>query len=108
MTHFSKLLQTAYAPAYGTKWREQYTMRVEEVESETFELRDQEPTMLQSPGKGVARFQNLQKEKVEIIDFEHFVNLLTQGLEAGRGKNVISYWPPSAPRIYYPQRGEPS
>lgn len=62
MTHFSKLLQTAYAPAYGTTWREKYTMRVEEVESETFELRDQEPTMLQSPGKGVARFQNLQKE----------------------------------------------
>ena len=86
MTHFSKLLQTAYAPAYGTKWREQYTMRVEEVESETFELRDQEPTMLQSPGKGVACFQNLQKEKVEVIDFEHFVNLFTQGLEAGRGK----------------------
>ena len=86
MTHFSKLLQTAYAPAYGTKWREQYTMRVEEVESETFELRDQEPTMLQSSGKGVACFQNLQKEKVEVIDFEHFVNLFTQGLEAGRGK----------------------
>lgn len=86
MTHFSKLLQTAYAPAYGTKWREQYTMRVEEVESETFELRDQEPTMLQSPGKGVACFQNLQKDKVEVIDFEHFVNLFTQGLEAGRGK----------------------
>ena len=86
MTHFSKLLQTAYAPAYGTTWREEYTMRVEEVGSETFELRDQEPTMVQTHDKGVARFLNPHKEKVEIIDFEHFVNQFTQGLEAGRGK----------------------
>lgn len=86
MTPFSKLLQAAYAPAYGTTWKEQYSMRVEVVDLETFELRDKKETMVQSPGTGVACFHNPQKEEVEIIDFEHFVNQFTQSLQAGQGK----------------------
>lgn len=85
MKHFSKLLQTAYAPAYRTTWKEQYSMRVEVVDAETFELRDNKPAMVQSPGEGVACFHNPQREEVEIIDFEHFVNQFTQSVEAGRG-----------------------
>lgn len=85
MTPFSKLLQAAYAPAYGTTWKEQYSMRVEVVDLETFELRDKKETMVQSPGTGVACFHNPQKEEVEIIDFEHFVNQFTQSLQAGQG-----------------------
>lgn len=85
MTPFSKLLQTAYAPAYRTTWKEQYSMRVEVADTETFELRDKEPAMVQSPGKGVACFHNPQREKVEIIDFEHFVNQFSQNLKAGQG-----------------------
>lgn len=86
MMHFSELLQTSYASAYNTTWKEQYFVRREIVDTDTFELCDKKTKMVQSPGKGVSRFLNPHKEEVEIIDFEHFVDQFTQALKAGQGK----------------------
>lgn len=86
MVRFSKLLQTAYAPAYHTTWKEEYFLRVEVVNEATFELRDKQTTLVQCLGKGVACFLNPQGEEIEVIDFEHFINQFTQRLKAGQGK----------------------
>lgn len=83
---FSELLQKTYPQAYNVKWKASYAMRVEETQAEVFEIRDKAVTILQTDGEGVACFSNPNAERVEVIDFEHFVNLFTQSVKAGQGK----------------------
>lgn len=84
---FKEVLPKSYAKAYSVKWKETYgVLRTETTNEAEFELADNPPSLLQPSGDGTVKFANPTRQGVTIIHFEHFVDLFTQSLDAGRGK----------------------
>lgn len=79
-------LKKDYPPCFGTIWDEK-TMRIrkEEHPSGKFEIRDQQPDIIQYHGNGVSVINNNTQVNVEIVDFEHYINLFS-GTLAGFGR----------------------
>lgn len=63
-----------------------FTLKTETTDAVDFEIADNNPTIIQQEGMGVARFHNQNRKAIEILDFEAFINLFTQKLRAGQGK----------------------
>lgn len=60
-------------------------IRKEEHPSGKFEIMDQQPAIIQYRGHGVSVINNNSRIKVEIIDFEHYINLY-KNTQAGMGR----------------------
>lgn len=83
MSRLTDFLEKTYTSNYGVV-RPDIETRVEYTQKHKFEIRDNCPSIMQEPGKGVAVFTNNTGYEVEIVDFEAFINSLA-GTEAGEG-----------------------
>ena len=73
MSDFEVFLTGDYATHFGVEWdTSSMTVRKEAPASVRFEIEDQQPTIVQPTGKGVAVFRR-DDEPVEVIDLEDFM-----------------------------------
>lgn len=79
-------LKKDYPAHFSQEWKED-TMQVrrEQRPKGRFEIRDGQPQIVQYKGHGVSVINNDSKTDVEIIDFEHFINIF-HDTDAGKGR----------------------
>lgn len=79
-------LKKDYPSHFGEVWDET-TMHIrrEQRPGGKYEIRDQQPTIVQYPGRGVSLINNNSSGDIEIIDFEHYINLF-HATDAGMGR----------------------
>lgn len=79
-------LKKDYPNHFKMKW-DGNTMEIRREEHSTgkFEIRDLQPTIIQYRGNGVSVINNNSQVNVEIIDFEHYINLY-KDTPAGLGR----------------------
>lgn len=79
-------LKKDYLSHFGLEWNETtMQIRKEQRPRSRFEIRDGQSQIVQYAGHGVAVFNNNSNVDVEIIDFEHYINLF-ENTDAGRGR----------------------
>lgn len=79
-------LKKDYPACFGVAWRaDTMVIRREEHPSGRFEIRDQQERIIQYRGEGVSVIYNNSRLNVEVIDFEHFINLF-RDTPAGMGR----------------------
>ena len=79
-------LKKDYPKHFGQEWKED-TMQVrrEQRPKGKFEIRDGQPQIVQYTGNGVSVINNNSEIDVEIIDFEHYINIF-HDTDAGMGR----------------------
>lgn len=79
-------LKKDYPKHFGQEWKED-TMQVrrEQRPKGKFEIRDGQPQIVQYTGNGVSVINNNSETDVEIVDFEHYINIF-RGTDAGMGR----------------------
>lgn len=79
-------LKKDYPSHFGLKWDDN-TMKIrkEERPKGKFEIRDGQPEIVQYTGHGVSVIHNNSDVSVEIIDFEHYINIF-RNTAAGMGQ----------------------
>lgn len=79
-------LKKDYPAHFGQAWKED-TMQVrrEQRPKGKFEIRDGQPQIVQYTGNGVSVINNNSETDVEIVDFEHYINIF-RGTDAGMGR----------------------
>lgn len=79
-------LKKDYPYHFGLEWKED-TMQVrkEQRPKGKFEIRDGQPQIVQYAGHGVSVINNNSEIDVEIIDFEHYINIF-HDTDAGMGQ----------------------
>ena len=79
-------LKKDYPAHFGQEWKEG-TMQVrrEQQPKGKFEIRDGQSQIIQYPGRGVSVINNNSGIDVEIIDFEHYINIF-HNTDAGVGR----------------------
>lgn len=79
-------LKKDYPTHFGQEWKED-TMQVrrEQRPKGKFEIRDGQSQIVQYKGRGVSVINNNAEIDVEIIDFEHYINIF-HGTDAGMGR----------------------
>ncbi len=79
-------LEKDYPAHFNVKWDEVGTqIRKEQQPKGKFEIRDRRQKIVQYSGKGVSVINNNSNIDVEIIDFEHYVDIFKK-MEAGLGR----------------------
>lgn len=69
-------LRKDYPSHFGVEWDENtMQIRKEQRSKGKFEIRDGQPHIVQYAGRGVSVINNNSDIAVEIIDFEHYINL---------------------------------
>lgn len=79
-------LKKDYPTHFGLEWKED-TMQIrrEQRSKGKFEIRDGQQQIVQYKGDGVSVINNNSETAVEIIDFEHYINIF-RGTDAGKGR----------------------
>lgn len=79
-------LKKDYPGYFKTTW-DDATMEIRREEHPTgkFEIRDQQPTIIQYKGNGVSVINNNSQLNVEVVDFENYIDLY-KGTPAGFGR----------------------
>ena len=79
-------LKKDYPSHFGLQWDDN-TMKIrkEERPKGKFEIRDGQPQIVQYTGHGVSVIHNNSEINVEVIDFEHYINIF-HDTNAGKGK----------------------
>lgn len=79
-------LKKDYPAHFGQEWKED-TMQVrrEQQPKGKFEIRDGQLQIVQYTGNGVSVINNNSETDVEIIDFEHYINIF-RDTDAGMGR----------------------
>ncbi|RGQ78875.1 hypothetical protein DWY80_22275 [Bacteroides ovatus] len=81
-----KFMKKDYPNYFKMTWDDtQMEIRREEHSTGKFEIRDQQPTIIQYKGNGVSVINNNRQVNVEIVDFENYIDLY-KGTPAGLGR----------------------
>ena len=79
-------LKKDYPSYFGLKWNEgSMQIRKEQRPRGKFEIRDGQPQIVQYTGHGVSVIHNNSETDVEVIDFEHYINIF-RDTDAGKGQ----------------------
>ncbi len=79
-------LENDYPSHFNQRWDKNIMqIRREKRSKGKFEIRDGQPQIVQYTGNGVSVINNNQDIDVEIVDFEHYINIF-KGKNAGEGR----------------------
>lgn len=87
-----KYLSVDYPKHFGKAVPLKFPLRVEYTSAKFFEIKDKGTGIIQKAGGGVSVFENHDGKRVEIIDFEKYINDFRKGkaCEGGRCDFVLS------------------